>query len=69
MCVSTEGSVSMQGVEMFSLAEKVAVVMGGGGALGGAIAEGFGAVGAQVAIGRRAGQQKDTGSTYSTKPP
>jgi NAD(P)-dependent dehydrogenase (short-subunit alcohol dehydrogenase family) len=40
----------MQGIEQFSLTEKVAVVMGGGGVLGGAIAEGFSAAGAQVAV-------------------
>ena len=40
----------MEGIEQFSLKEKVAVVMGGGGVLGGAIADGFGAAGAQVAV-------------------
>ena len=40
----------MQVIEQFSLKEKVAVVMGGGGVLGGAIADGFGAAGADVAV-------------------
>jgi len=44
----------MHVLEQFSLAEKVAVVMGGSGVLGGAIAEGFGAAGAQVAVTGRA---------------
>ena len=40
----------MQAIEQFSLKDEVAVVMGGGGVLGGAIAEGFGAAGAHVAV-------------------
>lgn len=40
----------MQVAEMFSLSGKVAVVTGGGGVLGGAIAEGLAAAGAGVAI-------------------
>ena len=40
----------MQPLDMFSLTGKVAVVAGGGGVLGGAIAEGLGAAGATVAI-------------------
>ena len=40
----------MQAIEQFSLKDKVAVVMGGGGVLGGAIADGFGAAGAHVAV-------------------
>jgi len=40
----------MYAVEMFNLSGKVAVVTGGGGALGGAVAKGFGSAGAKVAI-------------------
>ncbi len=40
----------MQVSDMFALKDKVAVVTGGGGVLGGAIAEGFGAAGATVAV-------------------
>jgi NAD(P)-dependent dehydrogenase (short-subunit alcohol dehydrogenase family) len=40
----------MSVLDMFSLEGKVAVVLGGGGALGSAIARGFGAVGATVAV-------------------
>ena len=40
----------MYAVEMFNLSGKVAVVTGGGGALGGAIAKGFASAGARVAI-------------------
>ncbi len=41
----------MQVLDMFKLEGKVAVVAGGGGVLGGAIAEGFGSLGATVAVG------------------
>ncbi len=40
----------MPGVDLFRLDGKVAVVTGGGGVLGGAIAEGLGAAGAKVAV-------------------
>ncbi len=40
----------MQVADMFDLSGKVAVVTGGGGVLGGAIAEGLGAAGAAVAV-------------------
>lgn len=40
----------MQSLEMFDLTEKVAVVTAGGGVLCGAIAEGFAAAGAKVAV-------------------
>ncbi|GIV67502.1 SDR family oxidoreductase [Caldilinea sp.] len=48
-------------LEQFSLAGKVAVVTGGTGVLGGAIARGFAAAGARVAIlGRRAQKAEET---------
>lgn len=40
----------MQVADMFSLMGKTAVVLGGGGVLGGALADGFASAGAQVAI-------------------
>ena len=47
---TNEESNTMQGTEMFSIRGKVAVVAGGGGVLGGAIAEGLASAGAQVAV-------------------
>jgi NAD(P)-dependent dehydrogenase (short-subunit alcohol dehydrogenase family) len=49
----------MQVLEEFSLAGKVTVVMGGSGVLGGAIAEGFGAAGAQIVVTGRAKDRLD----------
>jgi len=49
----------MHDVEMFSLRGKVAVVTGGGGALGGAIAKGFGSAGAKVAIASLSSEHAD----------
>ena len=43
----------MDALEMFGLEGRVAVVAGGGGVLGGAIAEGFASAGARVAVASR----------------
>ena len=54
----------MYAVEMFNLSGKVAVVTGGGGALGGAIARGFASAGAKVAVADRS---SDRGKTVAAQ--